>query len=167
MLLLPYLIVVEVSFFFSQHAVRWCHGKVICCWPSFSLSNVAFWHVSFIVIPVWMSGWIMTISVVTNLYLCLCVRACVCACACVRVCVCPSVCPSARPCSVLGCCHVLRSFCILPPVRRFACAATVCAGCSSPKYGLIADRYHFCEKCFNEIQGNSVTLGDDPAQPQT
>ncbi|KAM6957345.1 CREB binding protein b isoform 2-T2 [Aplochiton taeniatus] len=38
---------------------------------------------------------------------------------------------------------------------------------SSPKYGLIADRYHFCEKCFNEIQGDSVTLGDDPAQPQT
>uniref|UniRef100_A0A7N8WN84 histone acetyltransferase n=1 Tax=Mastacembelus armatus TaxID=205130 RepID=A0A7N8WN84_9TELE len=38
---------------------------------------------------------------------------------------------------------------------------------SSPKYGLIADRYHFCEKCFNEIQGNSVTLGDDPSQPQT
>uniref|UniRef100_A0A3Q1FDS4 histone acetyltransferase n=1 Tax=Acanthochromis polyacanthus TaxID=80966 RepID=A0A3Q1FDS4_9TELE len=29
------------------------------------------------------------------------------------------------------------------------------------------NRYHFCEKCFNEIQGNSVTLGDDPAQPQT
>uniref|UniRef100_A0A673JJ29 histone acetyltransferase n=1 Tax=Sinocyclocheilus rhinocerous TaxID=307959 RepID=A0A673JJ29_9TELE len=28
-------------------------------------------------------------------------------------------------------------------------------------------RYHFCEKCFNEIQGDSVTLGDDPAQPQT
>lgn len=28
-------------------------------------------------------------------------------------------------------------------------------------------RYHFCEKCFNEIQGESVTLGDDPAQPQT
>ncbi|CAG5897786.1 unnamed protein product [Menidia menidia] len=38
---------------------------------------------------------------------------------------------------------------------------------SSPKFGLIADRYHFCEKCFNEIQGNSVTLGDDPAQSQT
>ncbi|XP_013769098.1 CREB binding protein b [Pundamilia nyererei] len=38
---------------------------------------------------------------------------------------------------------------------------------SSPKYGLIADRYHYCEKCFNEIQGNSVTLGDDPSQPQT
>ncbi|XP_051570050.1 CREB-binding protein-like isoform X2 [Myxocyprinus asiaticus] len=38
---------------------------------------------------------------------------------------------------------------------------------SSPKYGLVADRYHFCEKCFNEIQGDSVTLGDDPAQPQT
>ncbi|XP_061605507.1 CREB binding protein b isoform X3 [Phyllopteryx taeniolatus] len=29
------------------------------------------------------------------------------------------------------------------------------------------NRYHFCEKCFNEIQGNSVTLGDDPAQSQT
>lgn len=39
--------------------------------------------------------------------------------------------------------------------------------CSSPKYGLLADRYHFCEKCFNEIQGESVSLGDDPSQPQT
>ncbi|XP_047215364.1 CREB-binding protein-like [Girardinichthys multiradiatus] len=29
------------------------------------------------------------------------------------------------------------------------------------------NRYHYCEKCFNEIQGNSVNLGDDPAQPQT
>ncbi|XP_034544280.1 CREB-binding protein isoform X3 [Notolabrus celidotus] len=29
------------------------------------------------------------------------------------------------------------------------------------------NRYHFCEKCFNEIQGESVTLGDDPAQPPT
>ncbi|KAM4535424.1 histone acetyltransferase p300 isoform 2-T2 [Fundulus diaphanus] len=29
------------------------------------------------------------------------------------------------------------------------------------------NRYHFCEKCFNEIQGDSVSLGDDPSQPQT
>uniref|UniRef100_A0A3Q3B571 histone acetyltransferase n=1 Tax=Kryptolebias marmoratus TaxID=37003 RepID=A0A3Q3B571_KRYMA len=29
------------------------------------------------------------------------------------------------------------------------------------------NRYHYCEKCFNEIQGNSVTLGDDPSQPPT
>lgn len=29
------------------------------------------------------------------------------------------------------------------------------------------NRYHYCEKCFNEIQGDSVTLGDDPAQPST
>ncbi|XP_074552379.1 histone acetyltransferase p300 isoform X2 [Halichoeres trimaculatus] len=29
------------------------------------------------------------------------------------------------------------------------------------------NRYHFCEKCFNEIQGESVSLGDDPSQPQT
>ncbi|XP_016091855.1 histone acetyltransferase p300-like [Sinocyclocheilus grahami] len=45
----------------------------------------------------------------------------------------------------------------------------LCVGawCSSPKYGLLADRYHFCEKCFNEIQGESVSLGDDPSQPQT
>ncbi|CAI5674612.1 unnamed protein product [Oreochromis niloticus] len=28
------------------------------------------------------------------------------------------------------------------------------------------NRYHFCEKCFNEIQGESVSLGDDPSQPQ-
>nr|XP_033818435.1 CREB-binding protein isoform X3 [Geotrypetes seraphini] len=27
--------------------------------------------------------------------------------------------------------------------------------------------YHFCEKCFTEIQGENVTLGDDPSQPQT
>uniref|UniRef100_A0A8C3AZM7 histone acetyltransferase n=1 Tax=Cyclopterus lumpus TaxID=8103 RepID=A0A8C3AZM7_CYCLU len=38
---------------------------------------------------------------------------------------------------------------------------------SSPKFGLVADRYHFCEKCFNEIQGETVSLGDDPTQPQT
>eukprot|EP00066_Takifugu_rubripes_P014009 XP_011603275.1 PREDICTED: histone acetyltransferase p300-like isoform X2 [Takifugu rubripes] len=38
---------------------------------------------------------------------------------------------------------------------------------SSPKFGLLADRYHFCEKCFNEIQGETVSLGDDPTQPQT
>lgn len=38
--------------------------------------------------------------------------------------------------------------------------------CSSPKFGLLADRYHFCEKCFNEIQGETVSLGDDPTQPQ-
>ncbi|KAK2833764.1 hypothetical protein Q5P01_017653 [Channa striata] len=29
------------------------------------------------------------------------------------------------------------------------------------------NRYHFCEKCFNEIQSESVSLGDDPSQPQT
>uniref|UniRef100_A0A3Q3VT39 histone acetyltransferase n=1 Tax=Mola mola TaxID=94237 RepID=A0A3Q3VT39_MOLML len=37
---------------------------------------------------------------------------------------------------------------------------------NSPKFGLLADRYHFCEKCFNEIQGEMVSLGDDPTQPQ-
>ena len=26
-------------------------------------------------------------------------------------------------------------------------------------------RYTYCQKCFNEIQGDTVTLGDDPAQP--
>lgn len=99
------------------------------------------------------SGRIMTIPTVTNLYLCLC------------VCVSYRLSTAHALSSVVSVCpHLL---CIVPPVRRFACAATVCAGCSSPKYGLIADRYHFCEKCFNEIQGNSVTLGDDPAQPQT
>uniref|UniRef100_I3KUK1 histone acetyltransferase n=1 Tax=Oreochromis niloticus TaxID=8128 RepID=I3KUK1_ORENI len=38
---------------------------------------------------------------------------------------------------------------------------------SSPKFGLLANRYHYCEKCFNEIQGETVSLGDDPTQPQT
>ncbi|KAM9394002.1 histone acetyltransferase p300 isoform 2-T2 [Pholidichthys leucotaenia] len=34
-------------------------------------------------------------------------------------------------------------------------------------YFTYQNRYHFCEKCFNEIQGESVSLGDDPSQPQT
>jgi len=62
------------------------------------------------------------------------------------------------------------------PVPSLACCdwwlrcltwAVLCGWSSSPKYGLLADRYHFCEKCFNEIQGESVSLGDDPSQPQT
>lgn len=65
---------------------------------------------------------------------------------------------SARPafCALVLCCSPCAGLPVL-----------LCAGSSSPKYGLVADRYHFCEKCFNEIQGDSVTLGDDPAQPQT
>jgi hypothetical protein len=58
-------------------------------------------------------------------------------------------------------CHTCAGLPTFPVLLR------LCARSSSPKYGLVADRYHFCEKCFNEIQGNSVTLGDDPAQPQT
>uniref|UniRef100_A0A671QL88 histone acetyltransferase n=1 Tax=Sinocyclocheilus anshuiensis TaxID=1608454 RepID=A0A671QL88_9TELE len=37
--------------------------------------------------------------------------------------------------------------------------------CTIPRDGTYysyQNRYHFCEKCFNEIQGDSVTLGDDP-----
>lgn len=34
-------------------------------------------------------------------------------------------------------------------------------------YGLASDRYTFCQKCFNDIQGDTVTLGDDPTQAQT
>ncbi|XP_053577371.1 histone acetyltransferase p300 isoform X2 [Bombina bombina] len=42
--------------------------------------------------------------------------------------------------------------------------------CTIPRdatYYSYQNRYHFCEKCFNEIQGESVSLGDDPTQPQT
>lgn len=28
-------------------------------------------------------------------------------------------------------------------------------------------RYTFCQKCFNDIPGDTVTLGDDPLQSQT
>lgn len=34
-------------------------------------------------------------------------------------------------------------------------------------YGVVSDRYTFCTKCFHDIQGDTVTLGDDPLQPQT
>lgn len=79
---------------------------------------------------------------------------------------------------------VLRSYFLFAPlvatclalvlyqlVTALPCAVCdwLCGGerCSSPKFGLIANRYHFCEKCFNEIQGETVSLGDDPTQPQT
>ncbi|XP_063791096.1 CREB-binding protein isoform X3 [Pseudophryne corroboree] len=42
--------------------------------------------------------------------------------------------------------------------------------CTIPRdaaYFSYQNRYHFCEKCFTEIQGENVTLGDDPSQPQT
>ncbi|XP_018116636.1 histone acetyltransferase p300 isoform X3 [Xenopus laevis] len=42
--------------------------------------------------------------------------------------------------------------------------------CTIPRdatYYSYQNRYHFCEKCFNEIQGECVSLGDDPTQPQT
>uniref|UniRef100_A0A1B0A308 histone acetyltransferase n=1 Tax=Glossina pallidipes TaxID=7398 RepID=A0A1B0A308_GLOPL len=34
-------------------------------------------------------------------------------------------------------------------------------------YGVASNRYTFCQKCFNDIQGDTVTLGDDPLQSQT
>lgn len=34
-------------------------------------------------------------------------------------------------------------------------------------YGFNSNRYTFCQKCFNEIPGDTVTLGDDPLQSQT
>ncbi|XP_046670960.1 histone acetyltransferase p300-like [Homalodisca vitripennis] len=34
-------------------------------------------------------------------------------------------------------------------------------------YGVVSDRYTFCQKCFNDIPGDTVTLGEDPTQPQT
>ena len=30
---------------------------------------------------------------------------------------------------------------------------------------LVSERYTFCHKCFNEVVGDSVQLGDDPSQP--
>ncbi|CAB1338236.1 unnamed protein product [Coregonus sp. 'balchen'] len=42
--------------------------------------------------------------------------------------------------------------------------------CTIPRdaaYFSYQNRYHFCEKCFNEIQGDNVSLGDDPSQPPT
>lgn len=48
------------------------------------------------------------------------------------------------------------------------CIFTVFAKTRSLKaYGLGSDRYTFCQKCFNDIQGDTVTLGDDPTQAQT
>ena len=35
----------------------------------------------------------------------------------------------------------------------------------NPTPSLFSDRYTFCTKCFNDVAGDSVPLGDDPAQP--
>ena len=38
--------------------------------------------------------------------------------------------------------------------------------CRNPTPSLFSDKYTFCEKCFQEVNGD-VGLGDDPSQPQT
>jgi len=37
----------------------------------------------------------------------------------------------------------------------------------NPTPSLFSERYTFCEKCFTDIPGDTVGLGDDPSQPQT
>ncbi|XP_074550507.1 histone lysine acetyltransferase CREBBP-like isoform X2 [Halichoeres trimaculatus] len=64
-------------------------------------------------------------------------------------------------------------FSVCPALYEFSPQTLCCCGkqhCTIPTGGTYysyQNRYHFCEKCFNEIQGESVTLGDDPAQPPT
>ena len=36
----------------------------------------------------------------------------------------------------------------------------------NPTPALVSDKYTFCAKCFNDVPGDSVSLGDDPSQPQ-
>jgi hypothetical protein len=37
----------------------------------------------------------------------------------------------------------------------------------NPTPSLFNDKYTFCDKCFNDIQGDTVALTDDPSAPQT
>ncbi len=76
---------------------------------------------------------------------------------------CPAL-PLWPVCLALPCPALIGGY---PPRYLSVIGCDVGTWCSSPKYGLLAGRYHFCEKCFNEIQGESVSLGDDPSQPQT
>lgn len=82
-----------------------------------------------------------------------------------------SCCPAASTSCLLRLWHPTLPHVLSQLATACPCAVYgwLCFGerCSSPKFGLIADRYHFCEKCFNEIQGETVSLGDDPTQPQT
>ncbi|EDV20569.1 uncharacterized protein TRIADDRAFT_60973 [Trichoplax adhaerens] len=42
--------------------------------------------------------------------------------------------------------------------------------CTIPRdkvYWTYQDRYHFCEKCYSEIEGENVRIGDDPIIPQS
>ena len=36
----------------------------------------------------------------------------------------------------------------------------------NPTPALFSDKYNFCQKCFNEVPGDTVSMGDDPSQPQ-
>ena len=36
----------------------------------------------------------------------------------------------------------------------------------NPTPALFSDKYNFCQKCFNDIPGDTVNMGDDPSQPQ-
>lgn len=35
----------------------------------------------------------------------------------------------------------------------------------NPTPTLVSEKYMFCQKCFNDVPGESVPLGDDPSQP--
>jgi hypothetical protein len=37
----------------------------------------------------------------------------------------------------------------------------------NPTPSLFNDKYTFCDKCFNDIAGDTVALTDDPSAPQT
>uniref|UniRef100_A0A8C7M439 histone acetyltransferase n=1 Tax=Oncorhynchus kisutch TaxID=8019 RepID=A0A8C7M439_ONCKI len=70
--------------------------------------------------------------------------------------------------------HCLLSYYVLLCLQlEFSPQTLCCYGkqlCTIPRdaaYFSYQNRYHFCEKCFNEIQGECVSLGDDPSQPQT
>ncbi|KAL3266918.1 hypothetical protein HHI36_011068 [Cryptolaemus montrouzieri] len=55
-----------------------------------------------------------------------------------------------------------KQLCTIPRDAKYYCYQN-----SLKALGLGSDRYTFCQKCFNDIQGDTVTIGDDPSQAQT
>ncbi|XP_044749866.1 CREB-binding protein isoform X2 [Coccinella septempunctata] len=55
-----------------------------------------------------------------------------------------------------------KQLCTIPKDAKYYCYQN---GLNA--LGLGSDKYTYCQKCFNDIQGDTVTIGDDPSQAQT
>ncbi|KAI8486761.1 hypothetical protein Bbelb_355090 [Branchiostoma belcheri] len=56
---------------------------------------------------------------------------------------------------------------VFQPQALYCYGKSVCTIPWGARYWTYENRYHYCQKCFGEIGGDTVTLGDDPSQAQS